>query len=361
MFAREGDGTSWTLAFDAGCGHCTSVATAVRGIAGDRLDIRPLSDPAVVAVRRDLLGAKAPWKPTLIKQRGSVMQAVTGARLGLELLRILGPRRAGRVVSILRRGGGTELDHAPNGSRRSLLKLTPLVAAGAATGVMTMGSRPTAAQPSARQLAGSERNQHLGRLMSDSEVRALLRHFEADGYRFDRQDAEAFAVVTEDHEELLLTRLPLSSTREAHQQAEVFHSAGPAHKEVRGALISNDGHTSLSARAFRAGSHGVEQVATLERNADGDLRITTSQGETTTVGLDHGDVAPAAHTDCHLCHQIAGPVYAAGCGVSGYFVCLGVCAPFANVTCPVICAAVWALICYYGYEFNEETLCGNWC
>jgi hypothetical protein len=80
----------WVLAYDGACGRCRRAGRA----GGGRLLARSLRDPEVAAWRERLLGAGAPWEPVLFAVEGAeAVRALTGRRLVLGLVRLLGVRR----------------------------------------------------------------------------------------------------------------------------------------------------------------------------------------------------------------------------------------------------------------------------
>lgn len=73
--------------------------------------------------------------------------------------------------------------------------------------------------------------------------------------------------------------------------------------------------------------------------------------------VDLPSVSILATSNCNTCLQVCSYIYAAGCGFSGYFVCLAACAPIGTLACPIICGVVWAIICQYGSSTNCPLLC----
>ena len=68
--------------------------------------------------------------------------------------------------------------------------------------------------------------------------------------------------------------------------------------------------------------------------------------------------------DCDICNTVCEYVYTAGCGLTGYFLCVSACACFtgpAAIACPPICAVVWAVICLYGSNNACSLICEDYC
>lgn len=79
------------LAFDADCLTCSEIAERVERQVGDKLSVMSLRDQKVLDARHNLLGADAPWVPTLIDFNDHRPRAWTGVGLAWTLYRILGP------------------------------------------------------------------------------------------------------------------------------------------------------------------------------------------------------------------------------------------------------------------------------
>ncbi|MCX2728608.1 hypothetical protein OO015_14045 [Thermomicrobium sp. 4228-Ro] len=126
----------WILAYDGACGRCRAIAERVVALGGGRLAARSLREPEVAAWRERALGARAPWEPVLFAVAGDRLQAYTGRRLVLELVRLLGVRRGLALASELRElappaGAGPALTR-----RRVLGRLAGL---GTALGLLASG------------------------------------------------------------------------------------------------------------------------------------------------------------------------------------------------------------------------------
>ncbi|WP_163570138.1 hypothetical protein [Fodinicola feengrottensis] len=114
----------WVLAFDATCGTCTKISTAVSQACGGRLKILPLSRDDVRGWRQEALGENPPWAPTLIQLTDGRPRAWTGTRMTARLARLLGPRSSMRVVRALGQLRHETLTPRPSTAvgRRQLLK-----------------------------------------------------------------------------------------------------------------------------------------------------------------------------------------------------------------------------------------------
>ncbi|GHJ37028.1 hypothetical protein [Streptomyces sp. TS71-3] len=137
---------------------------------GDRLDVKPLTQPEVVAWRGKALGDDAPFVPTLIKvatgRSGEKVRAWTGPVMTVRLALRLGPRATVRALAALGelRGAGGAAGQASSGGekesagrgrvigRAQFLRLT----GGLALAAGVMGARPASAAE-ARPLTEAQR------------------------------------------------------------------------------------------------------------------------------------------------------------------------------------------------------------
>ncbi|MCS7295003.1 MAG: Tat (twin-arginine translocation) pathway signal sequence domain-containing protein [Dehalococcoidia bacterium] len=112
------------------------LAERIVELGGGRLVARSLREPEVAAWREQVLGARAPWEPVLLAVAGDRLQAYTGRRLVLQLVRLLGVRRGLALASEL----GTLASPVARGPvltrRRALRRLAGL---GTALGLLASG------------------------------------------------------------------------------------------------------------------------------------------------------------------------------------------------------------------------------
>ncbi|MGX1565590.1 bacteriocin fulvocin C-related protein [Streptomyces sp. NPDC055506] len=139
----------WILAFDASCCKCSKVAQQVQQSSGDKLDIKPLSDPEVTAWRTQALGDNAPFAPTLISvEEGGRVRAWTGFALAARLPRLLGPSTTLRLLAALgalRKGTAAPADKGGSSGmgRGQFLRLA---GAGAVAALFAANASPAAAK-----------------------------------------------------------------------------------------------------------------------------------------------------------------------------------------------------------------------
>ncbi len=126
----------WVLAYDGACGRCRVIATRVVELGRGQLVARSLREPEVATWRERLLGADAPWEPVLFAVEGAeAVRALTGRRLVLGLVRLLGVRRGLALAAELR-------ELAPVGAGPVLTRrrvLGRLAGVGTALGLLVSG------------------------------------------------------------------------------------------------------------------------------------------------------------------------------------------------------------------------------
>jgi hypothetical protein len=93
----------WVLAFDVSCGKCRKISRAVADVCDGMLEILPLTHHDVWRWRQQALGGQAAWAPTLIKVQANNIRAWTGMRMGIALMRHLGPQSMMRILAAVGR------------------------------------------------------------------------------------------------------------------------------------------------------------------------------------------------------------------------------------------------------------------
>jgi hypothetical protein len=96
------------LGFDAGCSTCSDLAARIEERVGDRLAVRNLSTPELLAWRKQALGENAEWAPTLFEVEGERVRAWTGWRIGYTLSRKIGAAATWRVMQALGEAGAAQ-------------------------------------------------------------------------------------------------------------------------------------------------------------------------------------------------------------------------------------------------------------
>lgn len=129
----------WILTYDEGCVECRQIAAAVRQESRDRLEVASLRDPRVItSLKRS---RKSMSRPTLINLEAEA-QVLQGAALGWRLARLVGLRRATRILRLI----GEERQRSSDSS--SLTRRLLLIGGGKLTlGTLVAGGALASASP----------------------------------------------------------------------------------------------------------------------------------------------------------------------------------------------------------------------
>jgi hypothetical protein len=112
------ESTRLILGFDGGCFTCLELARRIDERVGDKLEVKNLRNPQLQGWRKEALGENAPWAPTLFEVNGSRVRAWTGLRMGLVLIRALGPAGTWRAMQAIGEMRPTKEKLLPGGLSR---------------------------------------------------------------------------------------------------------------------------------------------------------------------------------------------------------------------------------------------------
>lgn len=101
-------GRRLVLGFDAGCLACGELAKRMSEQIENRIDILSLTDPLMEHWRKAVFGEAAPWAPTLVEVDDGTVEAWTGVRMGVKLVRVLGLVSALRLLQDLLAAGNAD-------------------------------------------------------------------------------------------------------------------------------------------------------------------------------------------------------------------------------------------------------------
>lgn len=186
------------LAFDSSCGRCARISEVVSNEIASEIEVVPLADPMVKDLRSAFYGKNPPWRPTLIQVDEEGVRFHIGAGMAATLTRLLGFRRAGRVVLALGERTSRRSDQASL-SRAGFLRAACVGGAVAVTAVASPRLiNSTAGAPVRRLAAGTTALQSAGyhdlpsgylsgamdRLAVDSDFRLLMTRAGMDSFTF---------------------------------------------------------------------------------------------------------------------------------------------------------------------------------
>jgi hypothetical protein len=135
------------LMFDSSCTACSRAAQEVARMGIVDLEVRGLSDPAMVAQLREA-GLEQPDGPALLSGEGAQARLATGWAMRKELARLLGWRRATRIVRLVSIEGRARAARPGSVSRRRVLGTGLAAAAGAlGSALLPDGALANTSQP----------------------------------------------------------------------------------------------------------------------------------------------------------------------------------------------------------------------
>jgi hypothetical protein len=140
------------LVFDSDCAACSRAARAVAEMGITGLEVRGLSDPAVVALLQEA-GLERPNGPALVSGEGATARLATGWGMRRGLARLLGWRRAAHVVRLVSIEARAHATRSGSVSRRRVLGAGLAVAAGTVTSALLPEAASAAAPQTTTGLA----------------------------------------------------------------------------------------------------------------------------------------------------------------------------------------------------------------
>jgi hypothetical protein len=164
---------SYTLLFEAQCAACSRAAQAVAGLGIRDLVVRGLSDPPIVAQLAQA-GLEQPTRPALLIQEGTEVRLVTGWAMRWTLVRLLGWRRAGRILGLISTEGFAHAARMGTVSRRGFLGGGVATAAGALGSMLFPGSALAAATPPPTRSLVPARPADLQAALSSTDVQTAI-------------------------------------------------------------------------------------------------------------------------------------------------------------------------------------------
>ena len=216
-------------------------------------------------------------------------------------------------------------------------------------------------------------------LLFDKDSLSVIRDLRSKGYelQYDKADIQRIRSKENTSHESLLVIIHAESKNSTNSAQVIFTSNGER-TCVANAIIE-DGANYRKIDVYEI-EDGTEKNYVVENRA-GTISI---DGETIRTGLQQigasqvraGQVKAVApercgtgnchcsspqSKECRMCRQVCNYISCAGCGLSGYVVCLAACSCFAGPACGPICVVVYGLLCVYGGSKNCNTCCRMYC
>lgn len=177
---RLGKNRDLILGFDAGCFTCSDLGRRIEERVGDKLAVRNLNDPELLAWREQAFGRDAKWAPTLFEIGDGKVRAWTGWKMGATLTRKIGAAATWQVMQALGEVGVAPAEGIESMSRGQFLKgiggAAMALSVLSGTGLLTIPTVANAQSPevvSKRRITGNEL-QRVARQASLSEDVGLL-------------------------------------------------------------------------------------------------------------------------------------------------------------------------------------------
>ncbi len=242
----------------------------------------------------------------------------------------------------------------------SIAKIVPETGGALAGGLSSVPALGRGNRVRLSPLTGTDLAEAVRRLMADPNGQLLWRHL-VDSQLTPNVEMASGAEIREDESSGgrtgFVVTVPFSSKDD--RSGSIFF-ATDGHVTRAGAGIKvQAGSSSATAQGFEVIGGKVTRTEKLLRDQSGNVQIFKPDGSS--VNVPSRLPATTTASDCDTCRSVFEYVWAAGCGIAGYLVCTLACAPFAGPACPIICAAVYAMICVWGYGNNVDMVCDQWC
>lgn len=197
------------------------------------------------------------------------------------------------------------------------------------------------------ELQGSEKNKAVADVLSNNEVKNLKEMLIEKGYKPKINEAAANKLIFK-NESNVLEAVVVEIYFEKDPGSDIarifFTSNGEKTKVGAGTIQKIDNSTNIEVFEYKNGEISTQKIV----NDNGIISI-------------DGKVVTASSDDCSMCLSVCQYVYAAGCSLGSYFLCIAACAPFAYAACIPICGVIYALICVYLANEQCPDLCEVYC
>ena len=317
---------------------------------------------------RDLAGPDAKFEPTLIRTDGDAVVTSTGLRLAIDLVKIIGMRRAYRVALLVR---AVAADASFDPSRRNFLVKAASVAAIVPFAPL-LADMPAKALPRPGTLTIGEAGRAYKLLRASSQFKATHRIAKADGVRHRRDrspltanlDTDGFKTDTytvflasgDDRRRLLTFLLTLQGRRDEEQVVGRWMSAlvDIGNNEVLSALDVDASEVHAGAPAAVHGQTPGDARLTAEmRGQLGSARLPGGRLQIREAGTDitldegrwygHHPPADSSPTRDHISEIVCIVITSLHCGM--YCAALVAAGIVGGILCGIVCTIVYGVLC----------------
>lgn len=197
-----------------------------------------------------------------------------------------------------------------------------------------------------RELQGKDKNKAVAEVLSIAEVKKLKAMLIEKGYRPKIHEIRVNMISLKkesDVSEGLVVEMPFEKDPNSDIGRILVITNGDNIKAGAGTIKKVDNSTNIEVFEYKNGEISTQRIEIDNGMISVDGKVVTDS------------------SDCSTCLTVCEYVYAAGCSLGGYFVCVAACAPIGNVACLPICGVIYALICVYLSNEQCPTLCEPYC
>lgn len=224
-----------------------------------------------------------------------------------------------------------------------IMLIAPLSSALAATQLVQKSS------PSYIELKGAEVESLTQQALNSTEVKSLLTEMGVEDLKVGDTRAVRWNYDNKQGDVLFL------SSKIPKDIQIVFTNSNGTIKAGAGLIGSTNGNKTVD--VFDIVDGKVYQTSTIEWVGK-DTSVNWKNGPLATNAKTNSGSAVTSSTSYTICTFVCGVIaYGGGCGLTGYFACVGACAPFGTLTCPIICGVVYGIICSGAAWYNCDWMC----
>lgn len=197
-----------------------------------------------------------------------------------------------------------------------------------------------------RELQANEKNQAVTKVLSNAEVKKLKAMLIEKGYKPKIHETRVNMISLKNESDVskgIVVEMPFEKDPNSDIGRIIVVTKGDNIKVRAGTIKKVGNSTNIEVFEYKNGEISTQRIV----NDNGIISI---DGEVVT-----------ASSDCSMCLTVCEYVYAGGCSLGGYFVCVAACAPIGNVACLPICGVIYALICVYLSNESCPNLCSSYC
>lgn len=197
-----------------------------------------------------------------------------------------------------------------------------------------------------RELQAKEKNKAVAEVLSIAEVKKLKAMLIEKGYKPKIHETRVNMISLKNESDVsegLVVEMLFEKDPNSDIGRILVITNGDNIKAGAGTIKKVDNSTNIEVFEYKNGEISTQRIEI-------DNGIISVDGKVVT-----------ASSDCSTCLTVCDYVYAAGCSLSAYLVCLAACAPIGNIACIPICGVIYALICVYLSNEQCPTLCEPYC